>query len=133
MKKMIVAALLGAGLVLLSAGEASAWSKFNFTVGLNCCYEGANNCVLWGALQGGDGPYAVPVAPAVPVAVPHDGPVVVPTPGVPVLPSPTPAAPGTALQQAEPAAYVQQSGPAAQPVVQSAPVYYAPSYWYNNR
>jgi hypothetical protein len=136
MKKMVVAALFGAGLVFLSAGQASAWSKFNFTAGVTCCYEGANNCVLWGALQGGDGPYCVPAVPAVaavPVGVvPGDGPVIEPTPGVPgvpVLPSPTPAGP----KQAQPASYSQQVGQVAQSVDQAAPAYYVPSYWYNNR
>ena len=58
MKKMLLTALLGLGLVLASGSPASAWSKFNFGVGFNIGYEGGGNSVLWGLCKGENVPYA---------------------------------------------------------------------------
>jgi hypothetical protein len=56
MKRLSYIALLAVGLVLASQQQASAWSKFNFGVGLNIGWEGGGNSVLWGALKGAPSP-----------------------------------------------------------------------------
>lgn len=59
MNRMLCAAL-GALCVLASAEQqASAYTKFNFGIGANISWEGANNSLLWGALRGGPAPGAV--------------------------------------------------------------------------
>lgn len=56
MKKFMMAGVLALGVALLAQQPASAWSKWNFSVGLNFSYEGANNSYLWGAVRGGQVP-----------------------------------------------------------------------------
>jgi hypothetical protein len=48
MKKMMVAALLALAVTASARQEASAWSKFNFGVGLNLSYETTGSCFGWG-------------------------------------------------------------------------------------
>jgi hypothetical protein len=56
MKRMVCAAL-GALCVFASAEQqASAWCKFNFGVGANVSWEGANNSLLWGGIKSGPAP-----------------------------------------------------------------------------
>src|SRR5437016_5763590 len=43
MKKMLLACLVAVGLVAVCEQRASAWTKFNFGVGLNLSYEGGGN------------------------------------------------------------------------------------------
>jgi len=56
MKRIPCTAVMALGLMLASQQQASAYCKFNFGVGLNLGWEGANNSVLWGVLKGGPGP-----------------------------------------------------------------------------
>jgi hypothetical protein len=48
MKKMIVAAALALALTATARQEASAWCKFNFSVGCNMSYESTGTCFGWG-------------------------------------------------------------------------------------
>ncbi len=59
--KRLAFGVAAVALVLASQQQASAWSKFNFGVGLNVGWQGGGNSVLWGVLKGaptpGDGGY----------------------------------------------------------------------------
>ena len=56
MKRISSLALLALGLVLAMQQQASAWSKFNFGVGLNVGFDGGGNSVLWGVMKGAPSP-----------------------------------------------------------------------------
>jgi hypothetical protein len=55
-KKLLVAGLLALGCVLTSQQQASAWSKFNFSIGANLSWESANNNTFWGMFRSGQVP-----------------------------------------------------------------------------
>jgi hypothetical protein len=56
MKRILCATMVAFGLLLTSSQQASAWSKFNFGVGLNVGWEGGGNSILWGVMKGGPSP-----------------------------------------------------------------------------
>jgi hypothetical protein len=56
MKRILYIALIALCLVLASNRQASAWSKFNFGVGLNIGFEGGGNSVLFGMFKGAPTP-----------------------------------------------------------------------------
>src|SRR5262245_21970186 len=58
MKRFLVASILALGLMAWSPNEASAWSKFNFNIGLNISYEAADTNFLWGLFRSGPHPFA---------------------------------------------------------------------------
>src|SRR4051812_21402178 len=60
MKRFLVACSLALALTALAEQKASAWSKFNFNVGLNVSYEAAETNFLWGAFRSGPHPFAQP-------------------------------------------------------------------------
>lgn len=123
MKKMLLVALLGLGLVLASGQRASAWSKYSFGVGLNCGYEGGGNSVLWGLFRGEQPP--VGYCPE-PMGAPE-------MPMGPALPAPLmPPAHGSAPAAQPGVSRAVYAQPYQQPeaVGYSMPVYAAPSYWY---
>jgi hypothetical protein len=55
-KKSLVIGLLALGLSALSQQQAAAWTKFNFSVGLNLSWESGNNNFLWGLFRDGQAP-----------------------------------------------------------------------------
>ena len=55
MKKVFAFGLVAVALLLANRQQASAWSKFNFGVGMNICCEKSNTSVLWGAFKTGPG------------------------------------------------------------------------------
>jgi hypothetical protein len=55
-KKFLAASILALGLVLASQQQASAWTKFNFSIGANINYEGGNNNFLFGLYRSGQLP-----------------------------------------------------------------------------
>jgi hypothetical protein len=125
MKKMLLVALLGLGLVLASEQRASAWSKYNFGVGLNVGYEGGGNSVLFGMFKGEQPPmgmdHGYQGGPEMPIG-----------PGMPSAKAPQQPAPKAMPASLSRAAYYQQEEAAQEPeaVGNSVPSYYAPSYWY---
>jgi hypothetical protein len=58
MKRFVIACSLALAVSAISGQKASAWSKFNFNVGLNIGYEAAENSFLWGFFRNGPHPYA---------------------------------------------------------------------------
>ena len=56
MKKLLAAGFLALGLLLASQQQASAWSKFNMSIGATINWEGGNYNFLWGAIQSGQVP-----------------------------------------------------------------------------
>lgn len=58
MKRFLVACSLALALTALAEQKASAWSKFNFNVGLNISREAAENNFLWGLYRNGPHPFA---------------------------------------------------------------------------
>ena len=62
MKRIPYIALLACGLLLAGQQQASAWSKYNFGVGLNVGWEGGGNSVLW-APSKALSPLDTPMAP----------------------------------------------------------------------
>src|SRR5207302_9215078 len=58
MKRYLVACVLALALVAMADQKASAWSKFNFNVGLNVSREASDNSFLWGLIRNGQHPYA---------------------------------------------------------------------------
>jgi hypothetical protein len=143
MKKMMLVALLGLGLVLTSGQRASAWSKVNFGVGLNLGWEGGGNSILCGlfkgaqppmGMYGGDGPME-PEMPALP-APPLSAPVAPIAPNAPTFnghssaPRPMPQAmlPQRGdIQQAVGFYYSEQP---QQQQTEAVSAYAPPSYWY---
>jgi hypothetical protein len=132
MKKMLLAALLGLGLALVSGQRAEAWSKFNFGVGLNVKYEGGGNSVLWGLFHGEQPPMGVGFGE------PGEGGHGIVTDGgvslapEAVLPSPAPQnLPQNLMPRADaqPVSYRPQPKPQRQEPTEEEP-FYAPSYWY---
>jgi len=145
MKKMMLVALLGLGLVLTSGQRASAWSKVNFGVGLNLGWEGGGNNLLFGlfrgaqppaGMYGGDGPMepempAPPApllsAPAAPIApdAPHFR-----SQSGPTRPMPQAMLPQRGdIQQAVGFYYSEQPQQPQQQQTEAVSAY-APSYWY---
>jgi hypothetical protein len=57
MKKFFVICGLALALSALSHQQASAWHKFNFSVGLNVSWEAANNSYFCGRIVSGPAPY----------------------------------------------------------------------------
>lgn len=57
MKRIMISSLAALGLLLGTHQEASAWSKFRFSVGMNISWEGSGNSVLFGLLKGSPAPY----------------------------------------------------------------------------
>jgi hypothetical protein len=55
-KKLLAASFLALGLLLASQQQASAWSKFNASIGASVNWEGGNYNFLWGAIQSGQIP-----------------------------------------------------------------------------
>jgi hypothetical protein len=56
MQRLIIASLAALGFLAASQEQASAWSKFNFGIGMNLGMEGGGNSVLWGAYTSGPAP-----------------------------------------------------------------------------
>src|SRR5437764_10386456 len=55
-KKFLMVGVLALGGLALSQQQASAWSKFNMSIGLNISYEAANNNFFWGLFRNGQVP-----------------------------------------------------------------------------
>jgi hypothetical protein len=114
---MIVAAGLALALTASTGQEASAWSKFNFNVGLNLSYESTGSCFQWGGWT----------------CLPNPPPC-----GAGYCPAPVmPAFNGHAYGYPQQAAPVAPAAAAAQARTQQVGYYfygqgYAPSYWYGN-
>ena len=125
MKKMLLMALLGLGLVLACEQRASAWSKFNFGVGFNVGYEGGGNSVLFGVFKGEQPP--VGVEPS--LGHGPDVPMVPSMPGGPY--GPEQASPKTMPPAVSRAAYeYPEAERQPEAAGYSVPSYSAPSYWY---
>jgi hypothetical protein len=120
MKRMLLAALLGTGLLLLSGQQASAWHKCRLSVGLNFCSEGGGNTWLCGLFKGANPPpYAYGAA---------DGGVDAPAADFTApLTDPGHAAPQSQLLM--PRATTQRVSYVEEQKVEDDN-YYAPSYWY---
>ncbi len=58
MKRFLVACAAVAALLAVADQKASAWTKFNFNVGLNMSYETADTNLLWGLFRSGPHPFA---------------------------------------------------------------------------
>lgn len=125
MKKMMVAAALALAVTASARQEASAWSRFNFGVGLNLSYESTGACFNWGGITCLPNPApcgygACPSYPAYPApAYPAYG-YAAPAPVAPAAPAAVPAV--------RPQGYTQQ-------YTQQVGYYFygqnnAPSYWY---
>jgi hypothetical protein len=56
MKRFLMGCTLAVALLAMSEQKASAWSKFNFGVGLNIGWEKADNSWLWGFYRNGPVP-----------------------------------------------------------------------------
>jgi len=133
MKKMLLTALLGLGLVLVSGSKASAWSKFNWGAGFNVGWEGGGNSVLWGLFKGENIPYmggpgmdaGAPMMPDMGhgAAMPPAG-----HGSMPEAPKNFPSAMPRA--DAQPVGYFQPGQAQQAPNTQAPSDYYAPSYWY---
>jgi hypothetical protein len=126
--KRLMMGLAALGLVLAIQQQASAWSKFRFSIGMNISWEGAGNSVLGGLLKGSQVP-----------GMGMDGGCMAPGAAMPYGPygsgGPPPHAAATQPSSAQPVGYFfnQQDGGAQYGQVpgywsNSAPQ--APSYWY---
>jgi hypothetical protein len=137
MNKVLAMGLVALALLLTAQQQASAWSKYNFGVGLNVGWEGGGNSVLWGVLNGGpspgqaDGGFSggypgdsgmIPNFPA-PMAPPPPP----PPPPPPAKPMPT-GNPGVA----QPVGYFPYADPAVgyYPAYSGYPGYSYPMYYY---
>jgi hypothetical protein len=58
MKRFLVVSSLALAVVLMAEQKASAWSKFNFNIGLNLSREAAENNFFWGLYRNGPHPFA---------------------------------------------------------------------------
>ena len=138
MKRMIVAAVLALAALAGSQQRASAWVKWNFTAGINWCYEGGGNSILWGAYQSSPYPGC-----GVPGCVLNGQPFgsnfccpggVCAAPGYPAGGYPAPAY-AAAPNAAAPVQVQPKATPAAtsvNPVSYYAPASYGTTYPYNN-
>jgi hypothetical protein len=57
MKKFFVVCGLALALSAVSHQRASAWHKFGFSIGMNICWEAANNSYFCGRIVSGPAPY----------------------------------------------------------------------------
>jgi hypothetical protein len=57
MKRFVTMCALAAALLGTTGQKASAWSKFNFGIGMNLGWEAANTNCFWGAYKSGPAPY----------------------------------------------------------------------------
>jgi hypothetical protein len=112
MKRFVTLCALAVALLAVAEQKASAWTKWNFSAGINLSYQGGDNCLLWGLVKSGPMPgcdYGCPPVCYAPqmyqgAAAGYTGPM------------PTQAAP--------------QAAPAATTTQPVGYYYYAPSYWY---
>jgi hypothetical protein len=58
MKRFLIACSLALAVSAISGQKASAWTKWNFNIGLNISREAAENNFLWGFFRNGPHPYA---------------------------------------------------------------------------
>lgn len=139
--KRLAFGVAAVALVLASQQQASAWSKFNFGVGLNVGWQGGGNSVLWGVLKGrplpGDGGYGDGGGPGLGGA-PGFG----PGPGFGPTPEPIPVKPDSkpepkpkdkgSVDAAQPVGYFPYADPAVGYYPQSPthPTYMYPAYTY---
>jgi hypothetical protein len=115
MKKFLLICGLALALSALSHQQASAWHKFNFSVGMNISWEAANNSYFCGGILSGPPPYA-------------PGPLGFPPPYAPGWGTPAPIYGGYDGHFAAAPAAQTAPAPAAQPVAQG-PVQQAHYTW----
>ncbi len=138
MRQILTATAAALALVLAAQQQASAWSKYNFGVGLNVGWEGGGNSFLFGVLKGAQSPagYAdgnmpggygspgIESAPMMPAPAPA-------APGKPMPEGPEKVGPPTPAKQAnyeyQPTGYYQPQG-YYQPSYQAYYPYYYPTY-----
>jgi hypothetical protein len=105
MKRFVTLCALAVAILAIAEQKASAWTKFNFSAGVNLSYQGGDNCLLWGLAKSGPAPGCeyggAPMYYAPPMAQGY------------TAPMPAPVAP-LAASTTQPVGYY----------------YYAPSYWY---
>jgi hypothetical protein len=146
MKKLVMAALLAAGVLAASQQRASAWSEFKFSAGVNFGWVGGGNRILWGLYHSAPYPGGQDVAPCFPgVAAalgynPYNGccygPTCVPNLQIPTFGyngAPAAGAATTApVGAGMPQAYNPYYNSGYQPVgyYPGYSAYQAPSYWY---
>ncbi len=58
MKRFLFACTLALSVMAIAEQKASAWSKFNFNVGLNLSREASDNSAFFGLIRNGPAPYA---------------------------------------------------------------------------
>ena len=58
MKHFLVACSAALALMATTEQKASAWSKWNFNIGMNISHEAAENNCLWGLFRNGPYPFA---------------------------------------------------------------------------
>jgi len=123
MKKMLLTALLGLGLVLVSGSRASAWSKFNWGAGFNVGWEGGGNSVLWGLFKGEN----IPNMGGMDMGAP-----MMPATGTGSMPN-APKNCSSSMPQsvAQPVGYFQPGQAQQAPTTETPGDYAAPSYWYD--
>ena len=142
MKKVLASGLAALALVLLAQGQASAWHKCNFGVGLNWSCEGGGNCVLWGLLKGAptpgqtdgnfDGDHGFHDGHAMaPDMIPGDAAPLNAITVPPTPPTPKPMPTGTP-NAAQPVGYFPYADPAVgyYPAAKANPTYAYPMYYY---
>jgi hypothetical protein len=130
MRQLMWGAVLALGLTATVQQKAAAWTKFNFSVGSNICWQSGGGKWSLGFHKEGE------VAPP-PGAI---NPLAIPVPGVEPAPTPYPAPAGNLLpktppQGTQPAAYFAPAPAAPNYGYGYAQPYYnnqaaAPSYWY---
>jgi hypothetical protein len=115
MKKMFVAATLALALTAAGQQKASAWSKFNFSVGLNLSYESTGACFQWGGItcMPNPSPYGCGYYPGCPTYPACPAPAYGHAPAA----QPAPAMAATPARTQQVGYYFYSQG-------------YAPSYWY---
>jgi len=138
MNKFLLTCGLALALTALSHQQASAWHKFNFSVGLNIGWEAANNSYFCGRFSSGPPPYAAGFPPAYFPAFGYPAPVDGVNGHYAAAPAassaPAPAAQSAAQGPVQQAHYTWGQTGYAQPNYYQ-PSYYGygysvPSYWY---
>jgi hypothetical protein len=122
MRKLIVAAGLALALTAASRQEASAWTRFNLSAGVNLNYESTGSCFQWGGITCLPNPSPYGCAPgfcAAPAVPAYGAPFYGYSPVTPPVPPVAPAVAAPAARTQQVGYYFYSQG-------------YAPSYWYGN-
>ena len=132
MKKMLLTALLGLGLVLVSGSPASAWSKFNWGAGFNVGWEGGGNSVLFGLFKGENIPNMGGMNMGAPMMPDMGHGTAMPPTGHGSMPDAPKSSPSAMPQSvAQPVGYFQPGQAQQAPATEMPGDYAAPSYWYD--